>query len=411
MSLEISAPDLVIVEHEFDVPLDHDDPSGQAITVFAREVAEPGGRDRPVLVFLQGGPGHESPRPTSRPFSPRWLERALADFRVLFLDQRGTGRSTPIGVLPGLSAQAQADYLAHFRADSIVRDAEFIRTSMGLPPWSILGQSFGGFCAVSYLSMAPDGLREAFITGGLPPVDRHTDEMYAATYDRILERNHRYYARYPGDRATVHALHEHVDSTDVRLPDGDRLTSRRLRQLGNLLGMSDGAERLHYLLELPADSPAFLHDVSHALPYSRNPLYAAVHEACAADGCATRWSADRLLPSTFTDNRELFFGEHVFPWMFDDYGALAPLRDAANLLADREWPALYDAEQLQANEVPAAAAVYVDDPYVELRFSTETAALIRGLRPWVTNEYEHNGLRADGGRILDRLIGLARSPG
>jgi hypothetical protein len=30
------------------------------------------------------------------------------------------------------------------------------------------------------------------------------------------------------------------------------------------------------------------------------------------------------------------------------------------------------------------------------------------MRPWVTNEHEHNGLRADGARILDRLIGLAR---
>jgi hypothetical protein len=30
------------------------------------------------------------------------------------------------------------------------------------------------------------------------------------------------------------------------------------------------------------------------------------------------------------------------------------------------------------------------------------------MRPWVTNEYDHNGLRADGGRILGRLIDLVR---
>jgi hypothetical protein len=30
------------------------------------------------------------------------------------------------------------------------------------------------------------------------------------------------------------------------------------------------------------------------------------------------------------------------------------------------------------------------------------------MRPWVTNEYEHNALRVQGDRILDRLIGLAR---
>jgi hypothetical protein len=30
------------------------------------------------------------------------------------------------------------------------------------------------------------------------------------------------------------------------------------------------------------------------------------------------------------------------------------------------------------------------------------------LRPWVTNEYEHNGLRVDGERVLDRLVRMVR---
>jgi len=94
--------------------------------------------------------------------------------------------------------------------------------------------------------------------------------------------------------------------------------------------------------------------------------------------------------------------------MFEDYELLVPLREAADLLAEREWPRLYDADRLAANDVPAAAAVYVNDIYVERRFSEETASAIRGLRPWITSEYEHNGLRADGERILDRLIALAR---
>jgi hypothetical protein len=104
----------------------------------------------------------------------------------------------------------------------------------------------------------------------------------------------------------------------------------------------------------------------------------------------------------------LFTGEHVYPWMFEDYGGLAPLREAAHLLAEREWPRLYDPEVLASNEVPVAAAIYVNDMYVERAFSEETAARIRGARTWITNEYEHNGLRADGARILGRLIDLAR---
>jgi hypothetical protein len=46
--------------------------------------------------------------------------------------------------------------------------------------------------------------------------------------------------------------------------------------------------------------------------------------------------------------------------------------------------------------------------YVERTFFEETAAEIRGLRLWVTSEYEHDGLRADGEQILNRLIAMAR---
>ncbi len=401
-------PGLVLTEHEFDVPLDHARPEGERITVFAREVADPDGLERPFLVFLQGGPGFEAPRPTRHPSSPGWLDRALRDFRVLMLDQRGTGRSTPVGTLPGRTAQEQAEYLTHFRADSIVADAEHIRRALGVERWSVLGQSFGGFTTLAYLSQAPEGLREAFFTGGLPPIGRHPDEVYAATYGRVLERNRRYYARYPDDRERARELRRRLEGEDVRLPSGDRLTWRRFRQAGSLLGSSEGAESLHYLLELPPGSPAFLHDAESVIAFSRNPLYAIVHESSYADGQATRWSAERILPAEYDDVPELLTGEHVYPWMFEEMGALAPLREAAHLLAEHEWPRLYDADVLRANEVPAAAAIYAEDLYVERAFSEETAAQVRGLRPWVTSEYEHNGLRADGGRILDRLVDLAR---
>jgi hypothetical protein len=173
--------------------------------------------------------------------------------------------------------------------------------------------------------------------------------------------------------------------------------------------MSDGAEHLHYLLERDPTSPAFLHDLAAAMPFSgRNPLYAVIHEACYADAQATRWSGRRTMPEEFGDDLTLFTGEHVFPWTFDDDSELAPLREAADLLAEREWPALYDPDVLAGCEVPSAAAIYAEDAYVDRAYSEETARLVPSLRPWVTNEYEHNGLRADGGRILDRLIGLAR---
>jgi hypothetical protein len=94
--------------------------------------------------------------------------------------------------------------------------------------------------------------------------------------------------------------------------------------------------------------------------------------------------------------------------MWEDMAALRSHRDAAHILADHPWPRLYDADVLAHNDVPVAATIYTNDLYVERAFAEETAAAIRGLRPWITNEFEHNGLRADGERVLGRLIDLVR---
>jgi pimeloyl-ACP methyl ester carboxylesterase len=402
-------PELTLIEHEFSVPLDHDTPGAETISVFARELIgdRPDAAELPLLVFFQGGPGSEAPRTDSAPAEGSWLGRALEEYRVLMLDQRGTGRSTPVGALDGMSAGQQAEYLTHFRADSIVRDAEAVRRELGVERWSVLGQSFGGFCVLTYLSFFPDALREAFICGGLPPIGRPTDDVYARTYPRVVERCRRYYERYPDDRERVLEIGRQIEAGALSLPSGDPLTARRFRQLGLMLGMSDGAEKLHAIVELPAGSPAFLHDVEAAVAFARNPLFAIIHEACYADGCVTGWAAERLMPDELTD-ASAFTGEHIYPWMFEDYGALRPLREAAQLLAEHPWSRLYDETRLAANEVPVGAVIYADDMYVDRELSEETAGRIRGLRPWLTNEFEHNGLRVEGRRILDRLIELVR---
>lgn len=407
MTTTFILPGAVSTEREHRVPLVHGDPTRGHISVFTREVAAPDGRDRPWLVFLQGGPGFEATRPTSPPSG--WMARALAEFRVLLLDQRGTGRSTPLGAhIPGTTAADQAEYLTHFRADAIVRDLECIRAELGIERWSLLGQSFGGFTALSYLSFAPEALREVLITGGLAPVTgRPVDEVYAATWARTREANQRYHARYPGDLERLRRLLRRLDDEDIRLPCGDRLTARRFRQTGLCLGESTGFERLHHLLELPLDSPAFLWDAQQASPWERNPIYATLHEACYADGGATRWSAHRLAPDDAVHG-DLLGGEHVFPWMWDDCAGLLAHREAAQRLAEHVWPRLYDEDRLAHNEVPVAATVYVDDMYVDRALAEDTARRVRGLSPWITNEYAHNGLRADGERIVGRLLDMVR---
>jgi pimeloyl-ACP methyl ester carboxylesterase len=419
-------PGTVLTDHHFSVPLDHGKPDGEQITLFGREVAAAGtagGRRLPWLLFLQGGPGFAAQRPVGR---STWLDRALDDYRVLLLDQRGTGRSTPATArsLAGLrTPAAQAEYLARFRADSIVLDCEVVRRELCGPdePWTVLGQSFGGFAAVTYLSFAPHGIRDALITGGLPGLDARAEDVYRLTYARAAARNTAHYDRYPDDAAAAREVARHLATHDVRLPDGSPLTVERFQSIGGMLGTSAGSHELHYLLEDPWDgdgglSDAFVSEVAGRTGFARAPLYAVLHEACYAQGPATRWAAQRVRaefpafdPAGAVDGDAplLFTGEMIYPWMTELDPALIPLREAAELLAERDgWPPLYDPARLAANEVPAAAAVYHDDLYVPAPLSLRTAAAIRGLRAWVTNEWEHEGLRVSGGRVLDRLIAM-----
>ncbi|MEK8225813.1 hypothetical protein NKG05_06660 [Oerskovia sp. M15] len=150
--------------------------------MFARELVDPVRRrdDLPLLVFLQGGPGGKGPRPTG---PDGWVGTMLATHRVILLDQRGTGRSTAVRgrSLTALGdAAAQAEHLAHFRADSIVADAEHLRrTLFGGRRWSRSGRATAA-SSRSPTSRAPRGprrlLRHGWARGpggrrdrGLPP--------------------------------------------------------------------------------------------------------------------------------------------------------------------------------------------------------------------------------------------------
>jgi len=213
----------------------------------------------------------------------------------------------------------------------------------------------------------------------------------------------------------------------VVLPNGYRFTVEAFQSLGLMLGTSDGSHRLHHLLadafvRTPAGpelSDAFQEQAQALLSYAAHPLYAVVHESIyGQDTRPTAWAAERVraefpqfdaAKALAGDAPVLFTGETVHPWMFENDPALRPLRETAELLAARtDWTPLYDRDRLARNEVPVAAAVYHDDMYVDAGHSLQTARAIRGLRPWVTNEYEHDGLRTGAPRVLDRLLAVVR---
>ncbi|MGQ3215703.1 alpha/beta fold hydrolase [Shinella sp.] len=423
---EYTIPGLHIRDHVVTAPLDWAAPDGRTIEVFAREVVDPARKDEalPLLCFLQGGPGGKSPRPTRG--GPPWLHKALKTHRAILPDQRGTGRSTPVdaATIAGFEAEAGADYLACFRADSIVDDLEHLRkTSFGGKRWQTLGQSYGGFLTLTYLSRAPEALSACYIAGGIPSLDPSADEVYRHTYPRVRAKNDIFYKRYPEDGALVARIADFIDANVVLLPDGDRLTVRRFQSLGLDLGMGTGFENIHWLVEEAFAGAAgdrlsdqFLASVMHLTAYHGNPLFAAIHEAIYGEGeGATAWSAERLLgefPEFDSKARPLLFtGEMIYPSMFEEIALLRPFRAAAEALARRpRYSRLYDKDRLAANTVPVSAAIYHDDMYVDAGLSLQTARAVGNLDFWITNEFEHDGIRQSGA-VFDRLVALVAEKG
>ncbi|GAA1251231.1 pimeloyl-ACP methyl ester carboxylesterase [Microbacterium phyllosphaerae] len=400
--------DLTVEEHTLTVPLVWGDPADtRTIDVFARVVTREGGERLPYLVFLQGGPGHEAPRPFHSSTSPAWLDEALAHYRVVMLDQRGTGLSTPVGDADlERGSAAVAEHLTHLRADSIVRDCEAMREHLGAETWSVLGQSFGGFTTLAYLSTDADSLADVFITGGLSTVSRHPDEVYALCYDKMRAASEQYYRRFPEHRDAMRRLVDRAAAGDIILPDGEIVSPSRLRSVGSALGTNDGWQAVWSLLERDPASNAFRHDLMHAMPYGgRNPLYFAFHESSYASGHATQWSAERTEPQDFRDDVTLFTGEHIRREWTETVPAFQPWRDVTLALAEFEWPRIYDEVAIATSGATGAAAVYVNDVYVPMEFSLETARLLPGVTLWVTSEHEHNGVRS--GPVLTRLFDLA----
>jgi proline iminopeptidase len=418
-------PGMHVRDHLVPVPLDWSKVDGETIELFVREVVDPARQheDLPLLVFLQGGPGGKSPRPTSG--NPPWLAEALKTHRVILPDQRGTGRSTRIEsatMARFADPEAAAGYLMLFRADSIVDDFEHVRkTLFGGRRWESLGQSYGGFLTLTYLSRHPGALAAGYVAGGLASLAPSADEVYRRAYPRAAEKTARYYKRFPDDVARVAALADFIEANDVRLPDGDRLTVKRLQSVGIDLGMAPGLENVHWLIDEAFSAPGrlsdhFLASVMTLTSYDGNPLFAGLQESIYGHGTgATGWAAERAL----AEHREfrpsarplLFLGEMMFPWMFEEIRSLKPFRAALEALARRtEYPALYDRTRLAANAVPVAAAIYYDDLYVDAQLSLDTAASVGNLTHWVTNEFEHDGIRQSVD-VFRRLVKLVKEGG
>ena len=77
-------------------------------------------------------------------------------------------------------------------------------------------QSYGGFCAVTYLSFAQEGLRQVLLTGGIPPIGNGctADAVNKACFEQVVLQNEKYYKRYPEDVETVREVVKYLSESE-----------------------------------------------------------------------------------------------------------------------------------------------------------------------------------------------------
>lgn len=105
-----------------------------------------GAADGVPVVVLHGGPGSGSQPGALRLFD-------LTRFRVVLVDQRGTGASTPHGSV------------RHNRTDRLIDDLEAIRVRLGFERWGVLGGSWGAALALAYAGQHPQSITGVVMRG------------------------------------------------------------------------------------------------------------------------------------------------------------------------------------------------------------------------------------------------------
>jgi pimeloyl-ACP methyl ester carboxylesterase len=172
---------------EIEVPEDRSKPDSRKIKIFAAVLpANTLSPKEDPLLILAGGPGQAAS--TLAPFASRLNEvRRARD--VILIDQRGTGRSSPLDCaafkprdddaletdpVPRarqcvLQLRAQGIDAAQYTTTAWIADLEAMRTALGYAQWNLWGGSYGTRVALEYLRRYPDHVRTMTLDGVAPP--------------------------------------------------------------------------------------------------------------------------------------------------------------------------------------------------------------------------------------------------
>ena len=164
-----------------EVPLDRADPSGPTLTLQVALEADPDA-SRGVLLALNGGPGA-----AGAPLAPELVERfgpeVVADYRIVALDQRGTGpgaldcpalqQDGATQFLPSpdavrACAATLGDARGHYGTDDTVADLDRLREVLGADRLSLFAVSYGTFVAQQYAVAHPGETELLVLDSALP---------------------------------------------------------------------------------------------------------------------------------------------------------------------------------------------------------------------------------------------------
>ena len=185
--------------------------------IYYEQIGNPDGH---ALLFLHGGPGAGCSPAHRRLFDP-------AKFRVIFIDQRGSGRSTPYGSTINNTTQ------------HLISDINFLRVKLKINKWTLFGGSWGSTLALAYAIANPAYVTALILRGiflgtdtevnwylhemgrffpeayeqfiSYIPIDEQHDILSAyhnrLTGDNIQIRNEaaKFFASYENSCATLHA--------------------------------------------------------------------------------------------------------------------------------------------------------------------------------------------------------------
>lgn len=166
---------------ELTVPVDHARPDGRTLRLTVTAAGNLAAER--TLLFLTGGPGQPGVR-----FAPAILEslaRVTPSYRVVLLDQRGTGATSlrcprlqdqlgfsdlevPTAEAVTECAAALGPDRAHYATTDTVADLEDLRRALQVPRWSIDGVSYGTYVAQRYAGAHPSAVDRLVLDSPVP---------------------------------------------------------------------------------------------------------------------------------------------------------------------------------------------------------------------------------------------------